>query len=374
MKRCVFRLFFFLQAVLVAATIFEKISGSEKVHEYIYGSWWFVALWAVFALASFIYIIQKKLYRRPAAFLLHGAFGVILAGALVTYLTAERGHLHIRQGETARYYTSEEDETPRPLPFGVKLVLFDIEYHAGTDNPADFISFLKVDEELCRVSMNKIYKRRGFRFYQIDYDADEMGTTLLVSHDPWGIGITYTGYALLALAMLWLLWLRIGWRGILFTLLPTAGVWFYISQINPMTPILRTPMLALHVSVIMVAYALFVFMTITGIIGIASRRRSEQFYRWNTKLLYPALFLLAAGIFIGAMWANVSWGRYWGWDAKETWALITLFVYALPMHKESLPWFRKPATFHRYCVVAFMAVAMTFFGVTYLLGGIHSYV
>ncbi|MDR0694916.1 MAG: cytochrome c biogenesis protein CcsA, partial [Prevotellaceae bacterium] len=67
-------------------------------------------------------------------------------------------------------------------------------------------------------------------------------------------------------------------------------------------------------------------------------------------------------------------GRYWGWDAKETWALITLLVYAIPLHRQSLALFREPVKFHKYCVVAFAAVAMTFFGVTYLLGGIHSYV
>jgi ABC-type transport system involved in cytochrome c biogenesis permease subunit len=141
-----------------------------------------------------------------------------------------------------------------------------------------------------------------------------------------------------------------------------------------MTPVLRSPMLAAHVSVIMASYALFVFITVTAIIGLCSRRRSERLYRWNATLLYPAVFLLAAGIFIGAVWANISWGRYWGWDAKETWALITLLVYAIPFHRKSLVLFRTPSKFHWYCVLAFTSVAMTFFGVTYLLGGMHSYV
>jgi ABC-type transport system involved in cytochrome c biogenesis permease subunit len=153
-----------------------------------------------------------------------------------------------------------------------------------------------------------------------------------------------------------------------------AAVWCYISQINPMTPVLRTPMLAAHVSVIMVSYALIMFITVTSVVALCSRRRSERFYRWSSALLYPALFLLAAGIFIGAVWANISWGRYWGWDAKETWALITLLLYAVPLHRRSLAFFRAPKNFHRYCAVASLAVAMTFFGVTFLLGGIHSYV
>jgi ABC-type transport system involved in cytochrome c biogenesis permease subunit len=359
---------------LAVATGVEKIYGSGAAHEYIYGAWWMVGLWAALGVAAFLYIFRRRLYRNAPAFLLHCAFGLILAGALTTFLTGERGYMHIRQGETARVYLLEESERQRVLPFDVKLVLFDVEYHAGMSEPADFISFLKVDEEMCRVSMNKIHRHGGFRFYQMDYDPDEMGSTLLVSHDPWGIGVTYCGYLLLGLAMLWLLWLRVGRRGTLCLALAVAAVWRYISQINPMTPALRTPMLAAHVSVIMVSYALIAFITVTSVVALCSRRQSERFYRWNSTLLYPALFLLAAGIFIGAVWANISWGRYWGWDAKETWALITLLAYAVPMHKESFAFFRTPKNFHRYCAAASLAVLMTFFGVTFLLGGMHSYV
>ena len=90
-------------------------------------------------------------------------------------------------------------------------------------------------------------------------------------------------------------------------------------------------------------------------------------------LLYPAVFLLVAGIFIGAVWANASWGRYWGWDPKEVWALVTLMLYALPLHGRSIVRFRDPLFFHAYCLWAFGAVLMTYFGVNYFLGGMHSY-
>jgi hypothetical protein len=261
-----------------------------------------------------------------------------------------------------------------PLPFHVKLLLFDIEYHPGTDEPADYISFLKIDDEVVRVSMNRIYKRQGYRLYQMDYDPDEMGTVLMVSHDPWGTGITYTGYVLLALSMIGMLFIRIGWKKILLILISTAGLWYYISRLNPMTPVLRSPLLAIHVSVIMVSYMLLLAIMILSIIGLSSKKLRKKLYDWNTTLLYPALFLLAAGIFIGAVWANISWGRYWGWDAKETWALITLLVYAMPLHKNSLSFFRNPQFFHLYCIIAFFSILMTFFGVSYFLGGIHSYV
>ena len=95
--------------------------------------------------------------------------------------------------------------------------------------------------------------------------------------------------------------------------------------------------------------------------------------RLGRLLLYPAVFFLGAGIFLGAVWSNQSWGRYWAWDPKEVWALITFMVYAVAFHHRSLPWLRCPLCFHSYMVVASLAVLMTYFGVNFLLGGMHSY-
>ena len=90
-------------------------------------------------------------------------------------------------------------------------------------------------------------------------------------------------------------------------------------------------------------------------------------------VLYPAVFLLTAGIFIGAVWANVSWGRYWGWDPKEVWALITMLIYATALHSRSLRYFNRPVFFHWFAMLAFLSVLFTYFGVNYFLGGLHSY-
>ena len=98
-----------------------------------------------------------------------------------------------------------------------------------------------------------------------------------------------------------------------------------------------------------------------------------ELQRISTLILYPALFLLTAGIFIGAVWANVSWGRYWGWDPKEVWALITMLVYSATLHSSSIKAMRRPMFFHIYCIVAFLAVLITYFGVNFILGGMHSY-
>lgn len=83
--------------------------------------------------------------------------------------------------------------------------------------------------------------------------------------------------------------------------------------------------------------------------------------------------ILGMGIFIGAIWANVSWGNYWTWDPKETWALITLLIYAIPLHTQSLPALQRPRTYHLMMVLSFLTIIMTYFGVNYFLSGMHSY-
>ncbi|MBO5864116.1 MAG: cytochrome c biogenesis protein CcsA, partial [Paludibacteraceae bacterium] len=93
----------------------------------------------------------------------------------------------------------------------------------------------------------------------------------------------------------------------------------------------------------------------------------------NRLLLYPSEMLLAIGIFVGAIWANLSWGRYWAWDPKEVWALITMMGDALPLHAVSLKWFRNDTFFHVFMIVAVLLALMTYFGVNMMLGGIHSY-
>lgn len=119
-------------------------------------------------------------------------------------------------------------------------------------------------------------------------------------------------------------------------------------------------------------------MMLVGIQGLISYRRrdyarSESLAALSHLMLYPAVFLLTAGIFIGAVWANVSWGRYWSWDPKEVWALITMLIYMAPFHSSSIKCFCSTRFFHLYCVLAFLSVLITYFGVNFLLGGMHSY-
>lgn len=158
------------------------------------------------------------------------------------------------------------------------------------------------------------------------------------------------------------------------------------SQMDPvmthLVPVLSSPLLSIHVSLIMSAYALLSFTALCAIVSLLLQvlhrlsecRQAEQqesLLLLSRLFLYPGIALLAAGIFVGAIWANVSWGRYWGWDPKEVWALINLLLYAVPLHGFRV--FRSPVRYHLYMLFCFLTVLMTYIGVNYFLGGMHSY-
>ena len=329
--------------------------------------------------------------------MLHIALGTIVLGACVTHFFGVQGEIHLR---------ADKAETLTVNPFNrthsLSLFLWDFQVvYDASDNPADFITDLRLLDrdrkplvvEEGTVRMNKPLKYHGFRFCQSDYDSDLQGVVLSYNYDPWGIGITYAGYALLLIGMIAFFfqrhsrfrallgkqhtWLMVG-LGIVAVLLAFVMT-KVVTPKPPLQPVLQTPLLGIHVSVIMLAYTLFAVIMVNGILGLAMPQRRVPLMHLSQVLLYPALFCLTAGIFIGAVWANMSWGRYWGWDPKETWALITMLVYALLLH---WPWMKKllavsdrksEIIYHIFCVVAFLFVLFTYFGVNHLLGGLHSY-
>ena len=654
-----------LLLVMAYATFLTQSDGQQYASEHVYAAPWFFGLWALLSALSLWYLWRRQLWRRASVCMLHVSFLVILAGAALTWFTASEGVLHIRQGETQDRYLS--DGHVRMLPFALSLHAFTIDYYPGSQAPSDFVSTVVCQGDTIRISMNRIMQREGYRLYQSSFDPDHQGTILTVRHDPWGTPLTYFGYALLALSMVWVLLARgeefrrllhllsqsraslialllmsaaaagartvptisqekaqqaarmqivyndrvtplstlahdflqkvygrssykglsaeqvvYGWlsrpdawkqepmirikdsrlrqqlgiegeyarfsdlfdgneyrlmplieangnrpdkamqeldekvgiivmltRGelivprpadvaplsdirvsaeILYNTIPFSKILFiacltlgfltfflmlyrssrpsgarvggsqlftihfslftfllflfhlfgyclrwyvsgriplgngyetmifmalvilfitlllhrrftfilpfglmlagftllvsHLSQMNPqithLMPVLTSPLLTSHVSIIMMAYALLAFMVLNGIyalILIAFGRSAdvETLTLLSRVMLYPAVFFLAAGIFLGALWANISWGRYWSWDPKEVWALITLIIYAVPFHQQSIPQLRNPKVFHAYLVVAFLAVLMTYFGVNYFLGGMHSY-
>ena len=191
-----------LIVMMMAATVVEKLQGTPMAFQWFYHSPLFLILWAVAAIAGLIYLILSETPKRVFTMVLHIGLAVILAGAMVTHLFGESGEIHLREGESTSAYELD-DESPAELPFSIRLEEFAIDYYEGTMRPLDYrssITFLP-EGNAVQISMNNIAKYRGYRFYQADYDEDGKGSILAVSHDPWGVGITYAGYLLLLLSM-----------------------------------------------------------------------------------------------------------------------------------------------------------------------------
>lgn len=618
----------------------------------VYGTWWFVAMWGMFAAVLVCGIIWSRMWRKAGALMMHLSFLAMLGGGLLTYLTQEKGMVRIGPGETATEFAGP-DGSRYPLPEGVTLKSFEVKYYPGGGVPEDYISRLSIGGEDVVVSMNHIYDLRGYRLLQASYD-DEGGTVLSVNHDPYGIPLSYAGYALFAVSGLWMLLnprgrfrslmrsvgvvmlLMVGchdsmaskidgiprekadslrskevlyngrivtfntlardvvtkihgkptyrgltpeqtlvslqlfpevWKnqplilvkdkgvakalgikgkyvslsslfdsvgtykveplyyslgverrraieeldekvGIIlslytgglivnppadaphlsqthialelfynsfpFTLLLfiilflgfisgmagllgfrhghgmalcllavslalSAGCFalhWYLSgriplanifetmqfvvlameiitlmavrgtrlilplamlmtgalalvahlikgnpMVTPLMPVLHSGWLSLHVSLVMTAYAILGFTFVVSVAALLRPSAAPGLSRLTMALLYPGVWLLGLGIFSGAVWANVSWGQYWSWDPKETWALITLFVYTLPLHtsfNRLHPFFTATGKQHGYkllniyMLLASLSIAMTYFGVNYL-NSLHAY-
>ncbi len=172
-----------------------------------------------------------------------------------------------------------------------------------------------------------------------------------------------------------------------------GGIILFVSRLNwmdpeisPLVPVLKSPWLMFHVAVIVAAYGFFGICCLLGITNLVmmtlsnSRNhtlltmRIRELTLVNEMALLVGLAFMTIGTFLGAIWANESWGRYWGWDPKETWALITIVVYALVEHLRLIRrWYYSIWSFNFCSVLAFGSVLMTFFGVNYFLSGMHSY-
>ena len=376
-----------LIAVLAAGTIVEKLHGSEFALAHVYSAWWFVGLWALLAGIIVYMALKCQLWKRLTVCALHLSILLILLGALLTMLTGQHGRMKLEPNRPNSHFFIQENDgeiTKVALPFSLTLDRFEIEKYPNSNKPKDYVSYLQLTDGETQqdivISMNNILRHKHYRFYQSDYD--EQGNSILdVARDPWGIVVTYAGYALLFVALAAILIERRktfpavtwSWLGVLIVLM----VFLYIRMLtHPLLPVLRSPFFSLHISTIVTAYALLLGILVVGIIALVKpkdKARLERLKNLSTAMLYPAVALLAIGIFIGAIWANVSWGNYWSWDPKEVWALITLLIYAAPLHEKIWKTFQKPVFFHIYGILAFLSVIITYFGVNMLLGGVHAY-
>ncbi|AFJ90497.1 cytochrome c biogenesis protein CcsA [Blattabacterium sp. (Blaberus giganteus)] len=158
-------------------------------------------------------------------------------------------------------------------------------------------------------------------------------------------------------------------------------------EITNLVPVLKSHWLIIHVATITSSYGFFLTGSFLGFLVLilftlkmCFRNYSERIHVHIEKLtiineicLTIGLFLLTIGTFLGSVWANNSWGRYWSWDPKETWALISIMIYAFVLHIRLVPYLRSIFTFNFYSILSISSILMTYFGVNYYLSGLHSY-
>ncbi|MCF6309315.1 MAG: cytochrome c biogenesis protein CcsA [Sulfurimonas sp.] len=211
-------------------------------------------------------------------------------------------------------------------------------------------------------------------------------------HAPWSNGYEAMLYISWSIILAGLLFARSSELAVATTSI-FAGITLFVAhlswldpQITTMVPVLKSYWLTIHVSIITASYGFLGLSTLLGFVSLIfyimlnDEKKREQISvnilestRISEMSMIVGLSLLTIGNFIGGVWANESWGRYWGWDPKETWALVTILVYVFTTHMRFVSVLKSNFMFNAVSVVAYSSVIMTYFGVNFYLSGLHSY-
>lgn len=214
----------------------------------------------------------------------------------------------------------------------------------------------------------------------------------IAGHAPWSNGYEAMLYISWSIILSGLLFARSSELAVATTGI-FAGITLFVAhlswldpQITTMVPVLKSYWLTIHVAIITASYgflglsALLGFVSLIFYIMLSDEAKREQISvnilestRISEMSMIVGLSLLTVGNFIGGVWANESWGRYWGWDPKETWALVSILVYVFVTHMRFVPALKSNFMFNAVSVVAYSSIIMTYFGVNYYLSGLHSY-
>jgi cytochrome c-type biogenesis protein CcsB len=210
-------------------------------------------------------------------------------------------------------------------------------------------------------------------------------------HAPWSNGyetMIYIAWAIMASGFIFMKRSRItlAVTSVLASLtLMVANMSWMDPEITNLVPVLKSYWLIIHVALITASYSFLAIGMILGfmvlvILSFANEKNYrkikltiEELTNINEMNLTIGVVFLTIGTFLGAVWANESWGRYWGWDPKETWALVSILVYSFVIHMRMVPGLRGSFALNFAALISFSAILMTYFGVNYYLSGLHSY-
>ena len=244
-----------------------------------------------------------------------------------------------------------------------------------------------------KINLNLVIKIGSFLIFLL-FLLHTAGLALrwyISGHAPWSDGYESMIYiawatALSGLIFVWRSGITLSVTALLASLiLAVAGMNWMDPEITNLVPVLKSYWLIIHVAVITASYgflglgALLGFLNLVFMIIKSKKNRvrvnltiKELKYIIEVSLII-GLFLLTIGTFLGGVWANESWGRYWGWDPKETWALATVVFYSFVVHMRFIPGLRGNFAFSFTSIISYGFVMMTYFGVNYYLSGLHSY-
>ena len=208
---------------------------------------------------------------------------------------------------------------------------------------------------------------------------------------PWSNGYESMIYIAWTSTLAGILFTRKSFGGLAATMV-LAGTILFVSmlsfldpEITPLVPVLKSYWLTIHVSLEAGSYGFLMLGAIIGLINLIllifiSEKNKTRVKRIVQEMSYISeltliggLFMVSVGTYLGGVWANESWGRYWGWDAKETWALVTILVYAFILHMRLIPKMRGLYAYNVATIFGLASVIMTYYGVNYYLSGLHSY-
>lgn len=329
-------------------------------------------------------MINKRSLRSGSLFS-HIGILLILIGVAVSFFFSERGMISISEGEISGVCSSDGDI--HELPFEIKLDSFSMATSA-----MDFKSYITILEDGREVlsgttSVNHPLKYDGYYLYQSQFDPeDPKWTSIEVVKDP-GAPIFFAGVILLNIGVI-IFFCRsslkvtiviIGVLSALASIVALGHTFLFSTLSHQLMPALKSVWLYIHVTAYFAAYGALALATILAggslvLSATLSHKKecSHKLQKISSRLIVFAFPFLTIGLTSGAAWASDAWGRYWGWDPKETWALITWLVYALYLHLLIVRGWRGKRM-AALAVVGFIFVIFTFFGVNFLLGGLHSY-
>ena len=245
------------------------------------------------------------------------------------------------------------------------------------------------DNKLLRISINILHLIIGLLFAL--HTLDLMFRWYISGHAPWSDGyeaMVYVAWStmLFGLAFDMKSKLTIASSAFVASMILMASSWQWVDpQIANLQPVLNSYWLMIHVAVIVASYGPFALGMILGFVSLllitfTTKSNKEkmnlniqEITYINEMALTIGLIMLTIGNFLGGQWANESWGRYWGWDPKETWALISIVVYAFVIHARFVPSMRNKWIFNLMAMYAFISILFTYYGVNFHLVGLHSY-